>query len=200
MTTIVTSTGREISLVYPKPGDITLADISHSLGQINRFTGHARRPYSVAEHSLLVCDIAERLLHLSVDGLLAALMHDAHEAYVNDLSTPVKGLLDGTWHHLEERMERNVRSAFALHVPTHVYSEMIKQCDLIALATERAQLLPKSATPWPCLINIQPAEWVDLMDAGRCAMTWSDWAAAFRDKVDELDFGRNAKRFAVLQP
>lgn len=200
MTTVVTSTGREISLVYPKPADITLVDIAHSLGQINRFTGHARRPYSVAEHSLLVCDIAERLLHLSVDGLLAALMHDAHEAFVNDLSTPVKSLLDGTWHHLEERMERTVRSAFALHVPTHAYSEMIKQCDLIALATERAQLLPKSATPWPCLINIQPAEWVDLMDAGRIAMSWADWAHAFKDRVDELDFARNQKRFGVAQP
>lgn len=196
MTTIVTASGREINLARTTHNDITLYDISHALSQINRFAGHCRRPYSVAEHSLLVADIAQRRHGLDVGGQLAALMHDGHEAYVGDVSSPVKQLLDHTWHHLEARVELSVRIAFALLVPCDVHRDIIKSCDIVALATERAQLMPKSATPWPILDGVQPAEWVDLMDSGRMRMTWYDWSCAFRDKADELDFARNNDNFA----
>ena len=196
MSTIVTASGREINLARPVHADITLYDISHGLGQINRFAGHCRRPYSVAEHSLLVADIAQRRYGLDVSGQLAALFHDAHEAYVGDVSSPIKSLLDDTWHHLEARIERTVRICFALLVPCDVYADTIKACDIIALATERAQLMPKSATPWPILNGVEPADWVDLMDSGRLKMTWHDWSCIFRDKADELDFARNSENFA----
>lgn len=199
MSFIVTASGREFSLAYAQPRDVVLSDIAAPLAQINRFTGHCRRPYSVAEHSLLVADIAERLLHLGTNGLMAALMHDAHEAYVGDVSSPVKGMLDSTWHQMEHRIELVVRSAFGLHNAAREHRDAIKQADLIALATERAQLMPKSPTPWPILRHIQPAEWVDLMDRGRCLMTWSDWAQAFKDRADELDFARNQQMFGQPQ-
>jgi hypothetical protein len=196
MSWILTASGREIALARTTHADITLHDISHALGQINRYAGHCRRPYSVAEHSLLVADIAQRRYGLDVSGQLAALMHDGHEAYVGDVSSPVKELLDHTWHNLEARVERSVRIAFSILVPCDVYRDIIKACDIVALATERAQLMPKSATPWPILEGVEPATWVDLMDTGRMRMTWSDWAAAFRDKADELDFARNSLHFA----
>ena len=67
----------------------------------------------------------------------------------------------------------------------------MKHADLIALATERAQLLPPTPTLWPCLVHVQPASWVDLMAPERCAMTWADWRQQFADQADALDFGRN---------
>ena len=196
MSTIVTASGREINLARPVHADITLYDISHGLGQINRFAGHCRRPYSVAEHSLLVADIAQRRYGLDVSGQLAALLHDGHEAYVGDVSSPVKQLLDDTWLHLEARIERTVRIAFGLLVACDMYRDIIKASDIVALATERMQLMPKSPTPWPILQGVEPADWVDLMDTGRQRMTWSDWASAFRDRADELDYARNQALFA----
>ena len=90
---ILTAHGHEVDLAYTRPNLITLPDVAHALGQINRFNGHCRRPYSVAEHSLLVLDIIEHLFApANVHCRLAALLHDAHEAYVGDMSSPVKHL------------------------------------------------------------------------------------------------------------
>lgn len=188
---MTTASGLEVDLRYPSTNCITLGDISHHLAQINRFTGACRRPYSVAEHSLLVLDICQRTMHMDVHGWMAALMHDAHEAYTNDVSTPAKAEAGEGWHHFEGRMERTVRAAWGLLAASHRWATEIKRADLIALATERAQLLPPTGTLWPCLVHVQPAEWVNLMAPERCAMTWQDWRQQFADQADSLDFARN---------
>ncbi len=190
---MVTACGNEVDLRYPQVKTITLADISHHLAQINRFTGACRRPYSVAEHSLLVLEIVERVMPMNVHGKLAALMHDAHEAYTTDLSTPAKGQVGEGWAHFEGRLQRAVLCAFGLHTATHKHATAIKQADLIALATERAQLLPTGPgiSLWPCLVHVQPVQWVNLMSPERCAMTWADWRDRFKDAADSLDFARN---------
>lgn len=191
---IVTANGNEVDMRYPRPGSITLPDVAHHLATINRFTGAARRPYSVAEHSLLVCEIAERELHLPVEGRLAALMHDAHEAYTGDLHTPGKAEVGPGWHEFEGRFERLVRRVFGLTQAFADHAVDIKRADLMALATERAQLLPPAPTPWAVLDHVQAVGWVDLMDKGRCSFSWDDWRRAFADRVDELDFGRSLGR------
>ena len=190
---MLTAHGNEVDLRYPQVKTITLADISWHLAQINRYTGACRRPFSVAEHSLLVLEIVEREFRADVHGKLAALMHDAHEAYTQDLSTPAKAQVGDAWHAFEGRMQRTVLSAFALHTPMHTHAVMIKQADLIALATERAQLLPSGpgVSLWPCLVHVQPVGWVDLMSTERCAATWQDWRDRFKDTAEALDYGRN---------
>lgn len=198
---MTTASGVELDLRYPRVDRISLANISHHLAQINRFTGAARRPYSVAEHSLLVLEIMERLMTVDVHARLAGLMHDAHEAYTNDLSTPAKTEV-ADWPAFEGRLERVVRSAFALHAPAHDHRASVKTADLIALATERAQLLPQRVgqSLWPCLVHVQPANWVDLMSPERCTMGWAGWRDKFKDRVNDLDFERNEVLFKVAQP
>jgi hypothetical protein len=190
MTWITTATGAEVSLQQPRLASINLASIAHHLAQINRFTGAACRPYSVAEHSLLVCEIAEREFNLPSHGLLAALLHDAHEAFTNDLSTPVKAEIGAPWAAFEHRFERVIRSAFAIHVASTAHAAEIKRADLIALATEHAQLLPSGGTPWEVLQGVPTAPWVDLMSRKRCTARWSDWRNAFSERADFLDFQR----------
>lgn len=194
---MVTACGNEVDLRYPQTNTVTLADISHHLAQLNRFTGACRRPYSVAEHSLLVLEIVERVMPMDVHGKLAALMHDAHEAYTTDLSTPAKGQVGEGWAQFEGRLQRAVLCAFGLHSASHAHRIAIKQADLIALATERAQLLPSGPgiSLWPCLVHVQPVTWVNLMSRERCAMTWADWRDRFKDAADSLDFGRNSDIF-----
>jgi hypothetical protein len=198
MTWFLTAGGNEIDLQYVKANNVVLTDIAHSLAQLNRFNGHAKRPYSVAEHSLLVLEIVEQLFApASVHCRLVALLHDAHEAYVGDLTTPTKQLVGDSWNRLEHRAERSVRSAWALHTAAHVWRDAVKQADLIALATERAQLMPPSATLFPCLVHVQPVTWVDLMSKERVSADWRDWRDRFEDAANILDFERNNGQFKV---
>lgn len=193
---IALSNGQELVLRYPRNGQLDIRTIAHSLAQINRFNGHALRPYSVAEHSLLVCEIAEREFRLDVHGLLAALMHDAHECVAGDMHSPGKADIGQPWKDWEGRWSRQLRSEWALHTAFHTHAAAIHHADLIALATERRDLLhPGSTTPWPVLAGITPVGWLSLNTPEREAMPWLAWAAAFRDRADALDFARNEALF-----
>lgn len=199
MTWILTTSGRRLDLAAPQQGDIAPMDIAWALAQTNRFTGHCLRPYSVAEHCLLVAHLAEHVHRLDVHGLLAALMHDAHEAYCGDLSSPAKQALGEPWRQFESRVEHTVRTAFALHTASAMHRDAIKHCDLMALATERRDLMPShgaGAEPWPCLAGIEPAHWVNLRSNERTAMGWEDWRDRWLDKYHELDYERNEALFS----
>ena len=80
---ITTFTGRKVNPLDLKPEDIDIRDIAHALAQCNRFAGHARRPISVAYHSVWVSRLAEPY------GL-AGLLHDASEAYLGDVTRWLK--------------------------------------------------------------------------------------------------------------
>lgn len=195
MSFVVTAAGDELSLRYPRRGQLTAATIAHSLAQINRFNGHAVRPYSVAEHSLLVCEIVEREFGCDVHGLLAALMHDAHECVSCDMHSPGKEEIGPAWREWEARWQRLLRSEYALHAASADFAAHIHSADLMALATEKRDLLPATTTPWPMLNGIQPIGWVHLNSSEREAMTWSDWRQAFLDRYDALDHARNEVLF-----
>lgn len=94
---IPTVTGRLVDLRNPDADEIDISDIAHALASICRFTGQTGEFYSVAEHSVLVSrEVPEELA-------LAALLHDAHEAYIGDISRGMKGAL---W--CDELQEANV--------------------------------------------------------------------------------------------
>lgn len=84
MTTITTFSGVTFSPLSPRPEDINIEDIAHALSNLCRFTGHSRFFYSVAEHSVLVSYLTPPAL------ALAGLLHDASEAYLNDIAGPIK--------------------------------------------------------------------------------------------------------------
>ncbi len=75
---IQTLTGRRVNPLDAAPEDIDPEDIAGALANICRFGGHCNAFYSVAQHSVIVCDLlAER--GATPDELLAALLHDAAE-------------------------------------------------------------------------------------------------------------------------
>jgi 5'-deoxynucleotidase YfbR-like HD superfamily hydrolase len=191
MTWMITRTGAHFDLQHIAPLSISTLDIAHALANINRFTGHAMRPYSVAEHSLLVVEIMERDLGVRQPGpLLAGLLHDAHEAYTGDLSTPMKDMIDaasaGAWRREEQRIADAVLQRFNILYTSQAHHELVKRADLMALATERRDLLPATPDPWPCLHGVQPAGWVDLNT--RDHFDWVDWKQGFLDKFAELNY------------
>lgn len=67
-----------------QPEDINITDIAHALSQIPRFGGHSRVQLSVAQHCVWVAK--ELPDELKLEGLL----HDASEAYLLDIPSPLK--------------------------------------------------------------------------------------------------------------
>lgn len=84
---IRTFTGKYIDPFNPKVEDICIEDIAHALSMIPRFGGHLPVFYSVAEHSMKVLDkLIFQPVHIQLEGLL----HDASEAYLLDIPSPIK--------------------------------------------------------------------------------------------------------------
>lgn len=187
---MLTHTGAVVDLEWLAPDSLSVLDVAHHLAQLNRFTGAASRPYSVAEHSLLVAEIAERELGLrDPTALLAALLHDAHEAYVSDMSTPMKIAIGQAWTITEARAALAVRRRFGVDSAHAEHFNIIHRADRMALATERAQLMAPGGPAWQCLHGYPPVGWVRLSD--RAHMTWEDWRCAFIDRFAELNYARN---------
>ncbi len=92
---IQTFTGKQFFPLDPQPDSICIEDIAHHLSNICRFTGAVKSFYSVAEHSVRVAwrtqEIVEPLAWNVGLGIIKwALLHDAAEAYLNDLNRPTK--------------------------------------------------------------------------------------------------------------
>jgi hypothetical protein len=148
---ILTYTGRQFYLHDPKPEDVCIEDIGHALSMLCRFTGHCARFYSVAEHSLLVTRGLPRKFWAW------GLLHDAAEAYVNDLARPLKcGAALDQYRNIENRILQTIFERFGLHpggVGVWVPSE-VKRADLQALATERRDLMPAGGPEWE--LGVEP--------------------------------------------
>ncbi len=88
-----TATGRKFWPLSPRPEEVFIEDIAHSLSLQCRYAGHCVRFYSVAEHSVLIARhlAAKRAPEVALWGLL----HDASEAYLVDVPRPVKPYLTG---------------------------------------------------------------------------------------------------------
>lgn len=155
---IQTYTGRAFDLNDPQPQQVSIEDIAHALSLICRFTGHCGKFYSVAEHSVLV----SRYCQWPTEGL----MHDAAEAYVGDVSNPLKRLLSHVATHthsslasdlyyIEERVHHTISARFLLDYGGK-WSH-IKDVDIRACKTEALALLGPSPQPWdPVYESAQP--------------------------------------------
>jgi hypothetical protein len=122
----------------PRAEDVHPADIAHALSFLCRYAGHVERFYSVAEHCALMSDA------VSPQHALAALLHDATEAYVVDVPHPVKVLLPD-YRALEYRVWMAIVERFGLdtELPPEVH-----EADKRILLTERNALLPRTVLPW----------------------------------------------------
>lgn len=172
--------------------------IAHHLAIINRFTGASCRPYSVAEHSLLCADIAEHL-HAPAYVQLACLLHDAHEAITGDQSSPAKWAMGAAWDNFEHPHAHALRRWFKLQTTFASHRQQVKSIDLMALATERRDLMPWDAArhrPWPVLDTpghqVPPADWLSLTTPKRAQMDWTEWRDAFLGRFHALREEMNA--------
>lgn len=120
---------------FNDPSTVKITDIAHALSNICRWTGHVKRFYSVAQHSVICAQQCPAF------GL-RALLHDAAEAYIGDINKPLKTLLGQTIIDIESRIERAVWTRFGLSLePGQVERRTVKSVDQRVGATEALQLM-----------------------------------------------------------
>jgi hypothetical protein len=133
-----TFTGGRFYPLDPRPEEIVPADIAHALSLLCRYGGHVDRFYSVAEHCVLMSEF------VAPEHALAALLHDATEAYVCDVPRPLKRYL-GEYKAIEAAVWNAICLRF--HVAGDLPAEVHEADDRIIL-TERNALMFLAETTW----------------------------------------------------
>lgn len=151
--------GMDWEPLKPDPKKISITTIARILSRIPRFNGHTREFYSVAEHSMYVA----RVVAASNPELeIAALLHDAHEAYsgYGDVASPVKTLnIKG----IEREIDRVIAEHFNFP-QENFYRVEVKEADIRMLVTEARDLLEPCERQWHLNVPPYDAEVVALDD------------------------------------
>ena len=142
---IQTYTGLKFDFVELSAESVNINDIAHALSNICRYTGHTNGFYSVAQHSVLAS------LYVPKEDAFIALLHDATEAYLTDISKPLKVLLP-QYCELEYKVYGVIAAKFGL---PYKLPASVKETDLRLLATEKRDLLSKEPDEWTTIRTIE---------------------------------------------
>lgn len=140
MTWIETWTGKQIHPLDPKPEDICLEDIAQGLSNKTRYNGQCEF-YSVAEHCVLLADWCTKM---GLGHLLAInmLLHDASEAYLPDVTSPIKSLFP-QFADSEKRMLHIIFQALKIDkLESEPYLSLQKGADRRIILNEKKAIQP----------------------------------------------------------
>lgn len=141
---ITTYTGRKFRLMNPDPDMVDLRDISRGLSRACRFAGQIDQHYSVAEHSINVAYLVSKDPLNRMSDWKLALLHDAAEAYIGDLTTPFKWFLESfgvPMDEIEGGILEAVFTRFGVEIDQPSW-EAVMQADRAMLAYEARRMVP----------------------------------------------------------
>lgn len=163
MSWVQTYSGKAVDLFDTKPEQIDFNDIAHALSLLCRFTGHTREHYSVAQHCVLVSKLLPE--EIQIYGLL----HDAHEAYLGDINTVVKRVINRSiLSEVAENLDQAIYAAAEVRAPSAVTKAAVKAADLQLLMTERRDLMSKPPRDWGDFESIIPVD--DIVEPWRATL------------------------------
>lgn len=150
---IQTYTGKHFNIFNPKIEDICIEDIAHGLSLQCRFNGQCNQFYSVAEH-------CARMAAWDLPGdPKQRLFHDAAEAYIGDIPSPIKQNFP-EFKKIEENLLKIIFKKFKIPLYN---KDIVKEADLIMLATEARDLMNNpndwGILPMPYKERINPWDW-----------------------------------------
>lgn len=216
-----TASGRMIDLMAPEPCDIDFGeDIAGTLAVLPRFTGHCRdgrrRVWTVGEHCVAGADILAGHGHKRL--ALLFLLHDAHEAYLGDIATPVARALaaqaDAEWpdkpghpaghfitcalRGLKHRLDTAIFAAAGVEPPSPDEKRTIGRMDAAMLVAEARQIMPAPVIPWTHTLGVEPPR----MNGGLAPCGLPDkTAAAWLQRLDAwAPMARRKASPEALQP
>ncbi|USN15549.1 hypothetical protein KIKIMORA_04310 [Brevundimonas phage vB_BpoS-Kikimora] len=149
------ASGVYFDFLEPDTTPLTIEDVAAGLSRICRFTGQLgahidpNAVYTVAQHSVLASENCEPGYELE------ALLHDASESVLGDVSSPLKQLMP-CYRAIEHGVEASIARTFNL--PTKM-SAPVKAIDLVMLATEKRDLMPRrpeDTEVWALLRDVDP--------------------------------------------
>lgn len=194
-TTMTTSSGLGFDLANPNAGSVTLSDISAGLSRIQRFGGQQRpdQTWSVADHSVFVGTLLaqEHTDHLTI---FYGLLHDAHEAYIGDIVSPVKRALQilgagDAVARLAVNVQRAIHLYFGLQEdPPARIQQAIERADMAALQMEYDRFvrpIPNTTTP-PYTGPQHPFLWHGPYDTSSSAARFEHYVNKFRTATQNL--------------
>ncbi len=149
--------GNMIDVENPNPDQIDVEDIAWGLSRLSRFAGHTitEIPYNVAQHCLFVseiCNEMKEMINNPRKDLVCqhALLHDAAEAYIGDIPSPIKHI--PTFHPIIKTIEENLMNAicqrFGLETLTQEEFALIKHADKIAQRIEAHAFMSSRGKDW----------------------------------------------------
>lgn len=138
---IRTYSGLYVNVFEPTEDMICIEDICHALSNQSRFSGHVYKFFSVAQHS------SNCAWNVEDEHKPAALLHDATEAFLVDIPTPIKNNLEH-YKRLEDNLNRIIANKFGYQYPFH---ESIKKVDRQMLQLEWDNLMINHDSKWICL-------------------------------------------------
>jgi uncharacterized protein len=147
---IQTASGGVFHILDPQLDEIVITDIGHSLAMQCRFVGQTRKFYSVAEHSVLGSYLVPE------EDALWFLLHDSSEAFLADISKPLKHFTGVGTAYLPVEAEIMKAICKKFHLPIEEPAS-VKAADNAMLFAEKEQLLPPM--DWsPAWGNIKAAD------------------------------------------
>lgn len=167
---IQTYQNHRFHILHPTPDEVDLFDVAHALALQCRFTGHTRFHYSVAQHVVMASYLVPE--HFAYE----ALHHDDSEAYICDMSRPLKHFTEAGKAYMavegpiQEACETKfkVSSDFSL---TGAMSPEVKKADNLMLYAEKAQLM--KPMEWD-------TRWGDGDEAPITIRSWPHWYTEMR--------------------
>lgn len=152
MSEIMTCSKKMFDPLHPDETLIDIADIAHSLSMLCRANGHFMTFYSVGQHSIN-CMREAQARGYSPRLQLACLLHDASEAYLSDVTRPVKQELP-QYKLIEEPLQNIIWNKW-LHTPlTGEEEKLVFEVDDHILAHEFINLMgAKLFDPTPKLLS-----------------------------------------------
>lgn len=147
---IETYSHRQFFFSRPWESEVRLEDIARALSMQCRYNGHVDRFYSVAEHSVLLCDYVHKTVNARDGGAmrkqmaLHALLHDAAEAYTSDIPRPFKNRLP-IIRELEHEIDAAVLGHFGLPAEKPAW---LKELDTRIVRDEKTQAKCSSDRRW----------------------------------------------------
>lgn len=130
-----TYSGKSVYPFNPSKEQFCIEDIAQALSNQCRFNGHLTEFYSVAQHSVYVSRM------LRGEHRLFGLLHDAAEAYISDIPTPVKRFLPAELHRVEDNIMTHIADQFGFEL-SKASCEAVKRADYYLLCAEARQLHP----------------------------------------------------------
>lgn len=134
-----TFSGKQFHPYDCKEDQIDINDIAHALSKQCRFNGHINKFYSVAQHCIIVSYLCDK------QDALYGLLHDASEAYLSDIPSPLKHSEQFSFYrNIEKNVQDVIYNKFNLSVNEPL---SVKSADKLALHLE-AECLSDGKRKW----------------------------------------------------